>query len=67
MAALLVQAGAQLCSGEGGDLVSMQLTSHWGAKKGEISGLHEHLLLSFGLIGPLHSSGALHYECEIKW
>lgn len=47
--------------------VSIQLTSHWGAKKGEISGLHKHLLLSFGLIGPLHGSGVLHYAWEIKW
>lgn len=62
----VVQAGAQLCSGEGSDLGSMQFISHWGAKKGEISGLHKHLLLSFGLVGPSHSSGVLHYACEIK-
>lgn len=67
MAALLVQAGAQLCRDEDGDLVSMQITSHWGDKKGEISGLQKHVLLSFGLIGPLHSSEVFHYACEIKW
>lgn len=42
---------------------SSQIT---GVPRRGISGLHKHLLLSFGLVGPLHNSGGLHYACEIK-
>ena len=53
-------------SSEGGDLVNMQLTVHWGTKEREIFGLHRHLPLSVDLIGHLHSSGVLHEACKIK-